>query len=67
MTKFTWCKVCASQSNINVMDLALHELEANLQLYKRLSTDPKFLANTDKCKELINKMLEEWSHSEPKL
>jgi hypothetical protein len=40
------------------MDLGLNELDANLVLYRKLSTDGKFLNNLEKCKELVNKMLE---------
>ena len=58
MTRFTWCKICASQSNINIIDLNLQELDANLTLYRKIVSDGKILTNTEKCKELINKMLE---------
>jgi hypothetical protein len=67
MNKFAWCKICASQSNINLIDLGIQELDINLVLYRKLAHDPKFLTNTEKCKELINKMLEEWANLEPKL
>lgn len=57
MTKFTWCKVCASQANVNAVELRIQELDANLVLYRKLAADGKFLANTEKSKELINQML----------
>ena len=48
LTKFNWCNVCSTQSNVNVTELRLNEFDNNILLYIKLVKDSKF--NLDRQK-----------------